>query len=279
MTGLRNLVAACAAALALGACTNLTAVRDFADSSRDIAQYDVLVADYVAFPARQKRYQPEGQHATLEQLARARAAQKDGLVALQAALAEYMDALGDLADDARATYDGQLDPLGKAAASAQFVAPTQAAAVSGIAGLLVQASLGGWRRSQVSTLIAEGNGPVQTICANLKQLAEGAFRGDIQRERDTVRLFFRDAESETQPRERAVRIVLEDLRDRRFAELDAKLAVADSYAKAVERIAAGHQRLYDARGDIDRDELISALKRNAKELRALGAQLRPLLPI
>lgn len=279
MMGLRNLAAACIAALVLGGCTNLAAVREFADSSRDVAQYNALVEDYVAFPGRQKRYQPESQHATLDGLAGARAAQKSGLIAMQEALAEYMDALGDLADDSRVAYDGELDPLGKAASSAQFVAPTQSAAVSGIAGLLVQASLGGWRRSQVSSLIAEGNGPVQTICANLKQLAAGAFHADLVRERDTIGLFFREAEAETLPRERAVRVTLADLRDRRLAEIDAKLAAANRYGKAVERIAAGHQRLYDSRGDIDRDEVIKALKRNAKELRALGAHLRPLLPI
>jgi len=279
MAGLRNLVAACVAALVLGGCTNLTEVRRFADASRDVAHYPSLVDDYVAHPARQKRYQPDSQHGTLDQLAVARASQRGGLIALQEALADYMDALGDLADDSRIAYDGQLDPLGRAASTASFVAPTQAAAVSGVAGLLVKAALGGWRRSQVSTLIADGNGPVQTICANLKQLAEGAFRGDLMRERDTVRLFFRDAGADIQPRERALRVTLEDLRDRRLAEIDARIMVADSYAKAVDRIAAGHQRLYDGRGDIDRDEVISALKRNAKDLRTLGAQLRPLLPI
>jgi len=42
-------------AIALGGCTNLDAVKDFANAAGGIAQYDALVVDYVAFPARQKR--------------------------------------------------------------------------------------------------------------------------------------------------------------------------------------------------------------------------------
>jgi hypothetical protein len=45
-------------ALVAAGCANLAAVRDFAATSSDAAQYSQLVSAYVESPARQKRYEP-----------------------------------------------------------------------------------------------------------------------------------------------------------------------------------------------------------------------------
>jgi hypothetical protein len=115
------------------------------------------------------------------------------------------------------------------------------------------------------------------VCAALKQIAAQGYRGDIETEKDAARSFFgRTAQRSQDP---AALVALEDLRERRQGELDLRLRVVDSYVQALDKVADGHQKLYDARGDIDRAEIVATLRRYASDLRALGAQLRPLLPI
>lgn len=54
---LRFIAFACLALIASG-CANLTAVREFASTSSDAAQYSQLVVVYVDTPSRMKRYEP-----------------------------------------------------------------------------------------------------------------------------------------------------------------------------------------------------------------------------
>lgn len=264
-------------AIALGGCTNLDAVKDFANAAGGVAQYDALVEDYVAFPARQKRFQPQDRHAQLDQIAATRAGQRDGLLAMQRALLEYMDALGRLASDAAVDYDRELDQLGRAASSARFLESGQGNAVGGIARLLVRAGTDGWRRSRVTALIAEANPHVQTVTSALRRLAEQGWREDAETETVAIRNHFQRIARDS--RDPAGIEALGDLGERRSREVDGRRRVIDAYVQGVGRIAAGHQRLADAGDSIDRAEVIDAVRRHARELKALGPLLRPLLPI
>jgi hypothetical protein len=78
-------------------CTDLSAVRDFAQISYRAADYTALVDGYATFPGRQKQYAPEARHATLDQIQKDRMRQLKGLLALHTRVQEYMEALGKLA--------------------------------------------------------------------------------------------------------------------------------------------------------------------------------------
>ena len=52
-------------ALVASGCANLGAIRDFASTSSDAAQYNQLVGAYVATPTRMMRYEPEPQRPVL----------------------------------------------------------------------------------------------------------------------------------------------------------------------------------------------------------------------
>ena len=102
--GLRFIAFACLALLA-SACANLTAIREFASTSSDAAQYSQLVVAYVDTPSRMKRYEPESQRPTLDRQVAERKAQQERLLLRQKLIQEYMDALGQLAGDELTVYD------------------------------------------------------------------------------------------------------------------------------------------------------------------------------
>ena len=110
-TGVRFLAVVWLALVASG-CANLGAIREFASTSSDAAQYNQLVGTYVDTPTRLMRYEPESQRPVLVRQAAERQAQREQLLMRQRLIQAYMDALGQLADDGLTTYDKQLDALG-----------------------------------------------------------------------------------------------------------------------------------------------------------------------
>src|SRR5439155_7431946 len=119
--GLRFIALACLAFLA-SACANLTAIREFASTSSDAAQYSQLVVAYVDTPSRMKRYEPESQRPTLDRQVAERKAQQERLLLRQKLIQEYMDALGQLAGDELTIYDKELDALGNDAVVLKTIA-------------------------------------------------------------------------------------------------------------------------------------------------------------
>ena len=91
--------------LVASGCANLGAIREFASTSSDAAQYNQIVGTYVDTPTRLMRYEPESQRPVLVRQAAERQAQREQLLMRQRLIQAYMDALGQLADDGLTTYD------------------------------------------------------------------------------------------------------------------------------------------------------------------------------
>src|SRR5215468_6724272 len=101
-------------AFALSGCANLAAIREFAGSSWDAAQYSQLVSVYANTPARMKRYEPQSQWSELDRQAKERNGQRERLLLRHKLIQDYMDGLGQLAADGLPAYDKELDALGNA---------------------------------------------------------------------------------------------------------------------------------------------------------------------
>ena len=71
-------------------CVDLKAIQDFANISAESAEYTTLVYNYLDFPDRQKRYQPENRHAQLDAMAQERLARKTELLLRHHVIEEYM---------------------------------------------------------------------------------------------------------------------------------------------------------------------------------------------
>lgn len=255
-------------------CANLGAIREFASISAESGQYTKLVTDYVESPIRQKRYQPPSEQKSLDRMAANRATERDRLLLRQALIVEYMDALGRLAADEAVTYDKELDNLGNAVKGNKLASAKEADAFSAIAKVLVKGVADRWRQKQLKELITTSNGPFQVVVESLRVAVESGFGGDLLNEKTAIRKYY-DTRIRKSSDEAGI-AALEEWRDLRLVEIDAREEAIKSYTQILRKIARGHQQLYEGRDDLSKERLLQEMSRNAKELRAMFATIRNL---
>ncbi len=254
------------------ACANLSAVRDFAAISARSAEYTALVSQYEGFPERQKRYVPSRLHTALDRETLTRTEQAERLLLRHALIEEYMDALGRLAADDLVDYDSEIDRLGKAVSDGRLVGERDATAFGAVATVLFRAAADNWRRDRLVQLIAESNAPFQEVVGALKQVVDQGFAGDVVNEEIALQKHYQTLMRESS--DKAGIAALAEWRDTRLSEVKARGGAVAAYSEVLARIAAGHQKLYDSRGELDREETLRQMRRYAKDLRRLYDTLR-----
>jgi len=139
-------------------CMDLKAIQGFANISAESAEYTTLVDNYLDFPNRQKRYQPENQHARLDAMAQDRMTRKTKLLLRHEIIEEYMEALGELAADGIVDQTKELSQLTTALQTQAGTSPKETDAFEKIAGVLTKVVRDGWRKRQLQELIKPSNG-------------------------------------------------------------------------------------------------------------------------
>ena len=250
-----------------GCSTNLSAVREFADISSESAEYTKLIEQYVQSFERQKRYAPERFHEQLDKKKPIREAQAKRLLARQALIEEYMDALGQLASDNIASYDKEINDLGKAVTDNKFAEQKEVEAFTTIASLLTNAVTDRWRKSQLQKIITKANGPFQVVTKTLRNIVVKIFGADVKDERTALEKYYGGILATSA--DAAGQAALEEWKELRMGKLDERQRAIENYGKILSKISAGHQKLYDAQGEFSKDTLITEIRRYAKDLRKL----------
>ncbi len=248
-------------------CVNLKAIQDFANISAESAEYTALVDNYVDFPHRQKRYQPEDRHAQLEAMAQERLTQKTELLFRHDVIEEYMEALGKLAADEIVDQSEELSQLTTKLQSEAGTSPAETEAFGKIAGVLTNAIGDKWRKRQIQELIERSNGPLQTILKSLQQIVNDGFGGDDHNEQFAMQSYYRT--KITQSNDPAGIAALMEWQESREESLAAHTQAIQAYSALLEKISEGHQKLYDERNDLAKAELLQQIKKTAKELKDL----------
>jgi hypothetical protein len=261
---LRFIAFACLALIANG-CANLTAIREFANTSSDAAQYSQLVVAYVDTPSRMKRYEPESQLATLDRQVTERKTQQERLLLRQKLIQEYMDALGQLAGDELTIYDKELDALGKAAKTANFLEPGEATAFAAVSKVLVLAVTDRWRQGKLVTLIEETDGPFQVVVGALVKVVEQEFAADTANEREALNKYY--TALERQGRDAAGLAALAEWREVREGQIKGHEVAIRNYAVVLKTIAVGHHKLYESRHRLSRPEVQAEIHQYTKRLK------------
>jgi len=261
---LRFIAFACLALLA-SACANLTAIREFASTSSDAAQYSQLVVAYVDTPSRMKRYEPESQRPVLDQQIAERKGQQERLLLRQKLIQEYMDALGQLAGDELTVYDKELDALGNAVKTAKFVDQGEATAFAAVSKVLVLAVTDRWRQGKLVTLIEETDGPFQVVVGALVKVVEQAFAADIANEREALNKYY--TALERQGRDAAGLAALAEWREVREGQIKGHEVAIRNYAVVLKTIAVGHHKLYESRHRLSRPEVQAEIHQYTKRLK------------
>jgi hypothetical protein len=241
--------------LLLAGCADLGAIREFADISARSAAYTGLVDGYADYPERLKKYAPPAEDVRLDAVAAERAQQRDVLLQRHAVIADYLDALGQLASDRPISHGGEAASAGSDADAASFM---------DIDRILFKAATDGWRRDRLAELIGESNAHFQTAVGALRKIVREGFGGDAEDETVAARKHYDTVlRQATDP---AGIAALEEWRETRLSEIDRRRRAIDAYADLLGKIADGHQTLYDRRGDLAADDLLAQMRRDARDL-------------
>jgi hypothetical protein len=270
----RTTFVAVAALLILTGCTNLAAIRDFASASAESAQYTKLVRDYVETPTRIVRYVPADQQPSWRAIAAQRKDQEPRLLVFQAAIEDYMDAVGQLAADQVVAYDASVDALGKAVTNARFASAGEAEAMTGIAKVLVKAATDGWRRRQLRHLIGESDAPFQAVVAALGTIVERGFGESLENERAAINAHYRTLVRESS--DKAGIAALQEWQERRLAEVGERQRAVEAYRAILAKIGEGHGALYKNRDHLSSKQVLADMHRYSKDVKKLFNAVRGL---
>jgi hypothetical protein len=247
------------------ACANLTAIRDFAGTSFDAAQYSQLVVAYVETPARLKRYEPSSRWPELDRQAAERRAQREQLLLRHTLVQEYMSALGQLAADGLPVYDKELDALGKAVKDAKFADQGEATAFAAVSKVLVTAVTDRWRQGKLETLIEQSDAPFQVVVGAMVKVVEQGFTGDAAVERIAFDKYYTTLQREG--RDPAGLAALAEWREFREGQIKTHEEAIKNYAVVLKTIGEGHHKLYESRGRLSKPEIEAEIHLYAKRLK------------
>jgi hypothetical protein len=263
-SGLHGVVLVCLVLVASG-CANLGAVREFASTSSDAAQYTQLVGTYVNTPNRLMRYEPESQRPVLARQAAERTAQREPLLLRQRLIQSYMDGLGQLAADGLTTYDTQLDNLNSALQAAKFADQSEAAALAAVSKLLAAAASERWRGDKLVTLIERSEAPFQVVVGSLVAIVQTGFVADLANEREALNKYY--TELQVRSREPAGLAALAEWREMREGQISDREAAIGNYVVVLKTIGSGHHKLYESRHELSRVEVQAQVHEYTTRLR------------
>lgn len=263
-----------AISLFANACTDLAAVRAWSETSVEATRFNEVVVTYADTPLRLARY--DLQDATTQRLwtrqREARQAQAEALESMLSLVSDYMSTLSTLSADSTVDFSKESEvfsaSLGRLnAVTGQSVSQETLGAVGSLVDTLSDAALGGWQARRVGEIVEQANAPLQTLLGGeLRSMVDTDFRRDLETERQFLDTHFESLirDPATSP---AAAAALDEWFLVRQAENARRMAALDAYLGILDKIAEGHQRLYEGRGALDAVGLSKDLFKLVREIR------------
>lgn len=279
----RAIIIACAAVSFAVGCTEPSAVRRFA-STGEAAEHSfaAIAGDFPEACERRERYrllaeEPADLETLEEECERACARHAKAAPRLAGAnrvLVRYLDALGKLAAGELVDYDDSLEGVADALAGGDLVDDAGIRAVSGICGALADAAAGKWRRSQLGAVIDSTNASVQILTAALRDVISIDYSQLLDDEREAARKFYFGRIKEHGGGEPLAALLVYESWREADAEIEGRRGAAAAYAKALQKIAAGHQTLFERRKELGSKETRALLLDHIDAIEDLIADAR-----
>jgi hypothetical protein len=267
----------CLAAL-FGGCVDSSEVGKFADISKSASSsLPALVTDIEATCKRRAGYVPaDQQRATLAGCQKLRSSQT-GILKAQQVLLDYMGALKNLAGDQSVTYGKKLDEL-PGDLSDSSLNKDQVKAVSGLAKVVADAALKGYRQKQLQNLIEAANGDVQLVTKALREIISADYKRELSLEQEGAEIYFKTALKEHENEEPLAAIAVRRTWQSEQSTILAKENAADAYGKIMADIASGHQKLFDTRNKWTTKSLLDDVAPIITDLDDATKQVRKAFP-
>jgi hypothetical protein len=254
---------------ALSGCAGFRDVRTFALLSASAASHEAITRDYIGALDRRKQYQPEKFHGDLDALKVRRKAQQASLDVLQQTVADYMQGLGNLASGETRTLDRSLGDLSASLNKATLLDSNEKQAVGALSTLLARAATTVYRQHEMKQFIREGNPPIQEVIRATRKIMKNGIIADLQGESALIRRYYDNFMfAPDNPAEPVAMALAKEAEAEALGRVDGRIRSALSYDAVLDRIAAGHQYLYDNRNEIGSDALDRQLRPYIDALRA-----------
>jgi hypothetical protein len=291
----------------LAGCADLTAISKFAATSSDAETYKAISGDYVD-TLKRRVYYTETKESRDKIAGRIKDRQSivDGIQSIHLAIYEYMKTLGALAADDLASYDKELDGIAAKLEKANFIkdskiTDTEIKAGNAIAKLLFKAFAEGYRQGKLKKIITEANSPLLDLIACQKIIIQKDYLNSLQLEEEAVDTYYGDVitkfvskeflknkkniaeyygdiivEAKKEPTEKAAMMLLRDKMQEKKDAIKTKKTAAETYIKVLEKIAEGHQFLYDNRNTLSKAQILRTVKGYSSYISNLYTAMKPL---
>ena len=234
-------------------------------TSLEATQYNEVVTTYANTPERLKRYDPSGPWDSQTTL---RKNQAEALRQLLSVVSDYMAALATLSADSTIDYTKDVDSvttsIGKLDAK---ISKNTLGAVGSLVKDLLETAAKAYQAKQVAKIVGEANDPLQAILrGELRGIVDQDFRRDLEAEKTTLDLYYNRLLLEGRP-SAAAKAALREWREARQEQNAKQLEAVDAYLKILDKVAEGHQKLYDNRNKLNAKTLIKDLYSLVVDLR------------
>jgi hypothetical protein len=250
-------------------CASFKEVKSFASLSSNAASYGVLTRDYIEALDRRKQYQPEKFHGELEAQKMRREAQRASLDILQQTVTDYMQALGGLASGEIRAFDKSLEDLSKNLNDATLLDNNEKDAVGALSTILARTVTATYRLHELKKIVQEGNQPLQDVINATRRIVKKGMIGDLRVESTLVERYYDNFMlAPDNPVEPVAMALAKEAKAEAMGRVDNRIRSVQAYDNVLEKIARGHQYLYDHRDMISNDEFDRQLKQYIGELRS-----------
>jgi hypothetical protein len=253
----------------LQGCANFREVAAFASLSSSAAANNAVVKDYIGSIDRRKQYEPEKFYRELDAQKARREAQRASLDMLQQSVTAYMQALGGLASGNVRSNDESLEELSERLNQVALLSDTEKDAVYALSTLLSHTVTTVYREHEVRKLIGNANRPLQEVLAATGRITGMDIVADLRGERALVERYYDNFMlAPGNPDEPVAMALAREARIRALDHVDSKIQAAQSYRIVLDKVARGHQYLYEHVDTIGHHELDRHFQPYVNELEA-----------
>ncbi|TNF42397.1 MAG: hypothetical protein EP311_05350 [Cytophagales bacterium] len=191
---------------------------------------------------------------------------------------DYLKGLGELAGKDLTSY--QTDRVFEALSAEQYgpvsINESEAGAYAALSNLLSDVALTGFRKKKIAQYLEEADAPLQTLLGKFQMLISKDLKGELRFKKARLYSQYKDmmmgrtldSDFENQS---AVRTYYLSLK-----EIEKKEKLLDVYARSLNEIAKGHQKLYDERNQLSLKELTQSLLGYSEEIQKLYQEFNQL---
>jgi hypothetical protein len=230
----------------LGGCASFREITIFASLSSSAAANDAVVKDYIGSIDRRKQYEPEKFHSELDVQKARREAQRASLDMLQQSVKAYMQALGGLGSGNVRSNDESLEEFSERLNQVALLSDTEKDAAYALSTLLSRTVTSVYREYEIKKLIRDANQPLREVLAATGRITGTDIVADLRGERALVERYYDNFMlAPDNPAEPVAMALAREARVRALERVDSKIQAAQSYQVVLDKVARGHQYLYE----------------------------------